>query len=168
MKFKLFLFIILVQVMGLQAQNKPCACCKPAFRQFDFWIGEWEVKDTSGQLLGTSSIVLAKGDCLIQEHWQGQSGVSGHSMNYYSSADSNWHQLWVGGDGTILDLSGGLEKGAMVLRSSAFKAKRGKMLRHQIQWIPQSDGTILQHWQLIDEQGQALQTLFYGVYHPKY
>ncbi|QNR23628.1 hypothetical protein [Croceimicrobium hydrocarbonivorans] len=88
-------------------------------------------------------------------------------MNYYSSTDSCWHQLWVGGDGTILDLSGGLEKGAMVLRSPTFKAKTGKMLQHQIHWIPQADSTLIQHWQLIDEKGQALQSLFYGVYHPK-
>ncbi|QNR23627.1 hypothetical protein [Croceimicrobium hydrocarbonivorans] len=48
MKFTFFLFLIFVQGVSLKAQNNPCACCEPAFRQFDFWIGEWEVKDTSG------------------------------------------------------------------------------------------------------------------------
>ncbi|WP_421753040.1 hypothetical protein [Croceimicrobium sp.] len=167
MKLRLFLLFVIFQAASLQGQNKPCACCEAPFRQFDFWLGNWEVRDTSGQVLGNNSIVKAKGDCLIQEHWQGQSGGSGHSMNYYASTDSSWHQLWVGGDGTILNLVGGLENDAMVLRSQAFKSKSGVMLRHQIQWIPLADGSLIQHWQLINEKGKALKSLFYGVYYPE-
>jgi tetratricopeptide (TPR) repeat protein len=46
----------------------PCRYSQEA-RQFDFWIGEWDVKSTTGQAAGRSSIEIILGDCVIFENW---------------------------------------------------------------------------------------------------
>ena len=41
------------------------ACADPAYRQFDFWIGEWQVHTPDGKLAGTNRITrrdIADGD----------------------------------------------------------------------------------------------------------
>lgn len=90
-----------------QTKTNAFPCVKiPEARQFDFWIGEWNVQDTkSGYPVGQSSIQLVAGDCLILENWTAL-GVpnNGKSMNYYDPQTRKWEQVWVGSEG------GGVQK----------------------------------------------------------
>ena len=38
------------------APAKKAPCNEARFRQFDFWVGEWEVKDASGKVVGHNSV----------------------------------------------------------------------------------------------------------------
>lgn len=51
---------------------KPCTT-RPEYRQFDFWIGEWDVQ-AGGNQAGTNSVQLILGDCVIFENWIGAAG----------------------------------------------------------------------------------------------
>jgi len=46
-------------------------CRTPEYRQFDFWIGDWEVQDPAGQIVGHNLVALEQSGCLIVEHWTG-------------------------------------------------------------------------------------------------
>ena len=35
---------------------RPSACAAPAHRQFDFWLGQWNVFDPSGAQVGTNIV----------------------------------------------------------------------------------------------------------------
>jgi len=49
---------------------RPCAYAKEN-RQFDFWVGEWDVSTTQGSVpAGTSRIELILGDCVVLENWK--------------------------------------------------------------------------------------------------
>ena len=48
--------------------------CAPEARQFDFWVGEWNVTTAEGQQAGTNSIRLILDDCVLQETWAGAAG----------------------------------------------------------------------------------------------
>ncbi len=50
----------------------------------------------------------------MREQWQSARGQGGTSINYYDLADSQ-APGWVGGDGTILHLHGGMRDGSMIL-----------------------------------------------------
>jgi len=66
-----------------QKASRPCTA-SPEFRQFDFWIGEWDVQSNgSGQPAGKSSVQLMLGECVIFENWTGALGVNGKSFNIY-------------------------------------------------------------------------------------
>ena len=91
------------------AAAAPSRCTAPEYRQFDFWLGEWEV--TSNETpAGTNSIVATQGGCVLQENWQGAGpgGITGSSFNIYDRERQAWHQTWVDASGTLLLLDGGV------------------------------------------------------------
>lgn len=144
--------------------DSTCTCCKPSFTDFDFWLGEWNVTDTSGAFLGTNRIERQLDRCLLLENWSSKGLNRGKSMNYYDAADSLWHQLWIDNQGGILNLSGILIGTDMVLESDWQSGSEASRFKHRITWSPQPDGTVIQTWDMLDAEGQILQTLFRGIY----
>ncbi len=73
----------------------PCYQDKHA-REFDFWIGAWDVYVTGTTVYaGNSVIQRISGGCAILENWQ--SAVSeGKSLNFIDDSTHKWKQVWVG------------------------------------------------------------------------
>jgi tetratricopeptide (TPR) repeat protein len=86
----------------------PCRYSAEA-RQFDFWIGEWDVKNTQGQPAGKSKIELMLGDCVIFENWTTAPPniYSGKSFNLYNSVTKKWMQTWVDDKGAVIEFIDG-------------------------------------------------------------
>lgn len=140
------------------------ACSAVEHRQFDFWVGDWIVtRPDTGAELGRNSISHASGGCLLREHWRSGRGFEGHSLNAYDRQRGAWMQVWVGADGTVLRLEGGLREGAMVLEGELPKAGGG-MQRQRITWTPAADGSVSQHWQVSDDDGGSWKSSFLGIY----
>lgn len=95
----------------LEIASTPCkfADVNPEMRQFDFWIGEWDVLTTQGIQAGTSKIDLILGDCVILENWTDRFGSQGKSFNKYNTANKIWEQFWVDEQGTTTYYHGKLE-----------------------------------------------------------
>ncbi|MEO7982484.1 MAG: tetratricopeptide repeat protein [Bacteroidota bacterium] len=78
--------------------------CKkdPRSRNFDFWVGDWDVYTTgTTKLIGRSLIEKASGECMILENWTSVGlTYEGKSINYVDPASGKWEQDWVGSDGT--------------------------------------------------------------------
>lgn len=137
-------------------------CDAPAHRQFDFWVGHWEVRTGDGKLAGTNRIERVHGGCALHERYATERGYSGESLNAYDAARQVWHQTWVDSDGTLLLLEGAWRDGKMVLEGQT--ANTGQIpTQHRIQWTPQPDGSVRQLWQSADAQGRWT-TLFDGHY----
>ena len=94
-------------------------CRSPEYRQFDFWVGDWEVQDPAGNIVGHNLVTLEQDGCLIVEHWTANGGVqTGTSFNYYDIRDRKWHQLYLdnsGNAGAFPAMSGEFEDSKMVL-----------------------------------------------------
>ena len=90
-------------------------CARPVFRQFDYWAGDWIVKDTTGKVIGRNSVTRDVGGCALHEHWSGGSGEIGESFTTYSPTEKKWHQLYVGSGGYIISMSGNFEGDRLVL-----------------------------------------------------
>lgn len=86
----------------------PCRYSEQA-RQFDFWIGEWDVKSTTGQQAGTSSIQLMLGECVIYENWTSAppQNYAGKSFNLVNAATGKWMQTWVDDKGAVIEFIDG-------------------------------------------------------------
>jgi tetratricopeptide (TPR) repeat protein len=83
----------------------PCLT-HPQSRQFDFWIGEWDVYPNGANVLvGQSKIEMASGGCMILEHWTAVGGApnTGKSMNYVNAATGKWEQFWIGSGGITVN-----------------------------------------------------------------
>ena len=158
---------ILLGAVGMTTQAAPAPApmrCEGAeHRQFDFWLGEWDVHGEDGQLLGTNRIERSGNGCWLVEHWRGVSGNHGTSTNAWDAQYRVWRQFWVGGDGVVLRLEGAREGEAMVMRGELPDAKGG--IQHQrITWTPQADGSVVQQWDTSDDAGASWQTSFRGSY----
>lgn len=144
------------------------ACPAPESRQFDFWVGDWDVvapagHPTPGKALGHNRIEKVSAGCGLLENWTGASGVEGKSINGWDAVHQTWRQLWVGGDGTVLELAGGLQGQDMVLRGELPSAKGG-VQQQRITYSPLPGGGLTQHWETSDDGGATWATSFLGEY----
>ncbi|HEY4221952.1 MAG TPA: hypothetical protein VGO62_11425 [Myxococcota bacterium] len=112
-----------VLLLLLFANGEPAkACTAPEYRQFDFWLGSWEVHNPKGDLVGHNDVVAVQDGCLVTESWKsGRGHESGQSINYFDSRDKRWHQLYFdnsGNMGNYPPIAGVFENGRMVLLSA--------------------------------------------------
>jgi hypothetical protein len=144
----------------------PPSCPEPEYRQFDFWLGQWNVigGPKADRLVGRSSITQVSLGCALAEHWVNSNGMDGHSLNVYDKGKGRWTQFWIGSDGVILRLAGGLQGADMVMEGGLPDAKGGEQLQ-RITWSPKADGTVVQTWQTSDDAGKSWQVSFRGIYH---
>lgn len=69
---------------------KPCAA--PEYRQFDFWLGDWNVEaPASPGVVSHNRISSINGGCTLHEQYTTPSGYEGSSLNFYDSARRVWH-----------------------------------------------------------------------------
>ena len=137
----------------------------PESHQFDFWIGEWTVTTPDGKPAGSNKIEAIAGHAGLLENWTGVGGGSGKSLNTYNRAKRQWQQFWVGSGGGVLELSGGLGDGSMVL--SGEHAVRGQTMMEKITWTPNPDGSVRQHWEQSADGGKTWTDAFDGLYRKK-
>jgi hypothetical protein len=152
----------MITVPGATAPAAAGACETKEHRQFDFWLGEWNVHTPDGKLAGTNRITREYAGCVLHEHYDTGRGYSGESLNTYDAGRKMWHQSWVDNGGMLLLLEGGLRGASMVLEGQTTAAD-GKVTRHRITWTPNADGSVRQHWESTDAAGQWT-TAFDGKY----
>lgn len=146
-----------------QGAAKPPPCSAPEYRQFDFWLGDWEVRDPKGKVVGHNTIEKILDGCVLRESWEGVSGSVGHSFNGYRKRMGTWHQTWVDNQGLVLVLDGGLKDGSMVLEGDIL-GRDGATVHNRITWTPNEDGSVRQHWQMRKEGEEDWRTVFDGTY----
>jgi len=163
----LLAFLFGATCMSTQAAPAPAPmrCEGAEHRQFDFWLGEWDVYGgpLGDQLVGTNRIERGDNGCWLVEHWRGASGNHGTSTNAWDAQFRVWRQFWVGGDGVVLRLEGGRQGEAMVL-GGELPDPKGGVQRQSIAWTPQPDGSVVQQWDTSDDGGATWQTSFRGIY----
>lgn len=147
--------------------QEDCACCTEMHQQFDFWVGEWVVSDTSGNIVGENTIVKLEDECIVSEHWRGAAGLTGRSYNYYNQADSTWNQLWIDSSGSNLSLKGYAEPGKMILQSELQKGQQVDWYFNRITWTKNEDGSVTQLWEILDKNEKRLTVAFHGIYRLK-
>lgn len=128
------MILIAALFAGLQAAQaappapKPFDCSAAEYRQFDFWVGEWDVRpnpETMKPAAGSpppdpnrqppiNIITKIQGGCAIHENWNDRTGGTGESYNVYDRVTQQWHQTWVSNNGGLHFYRGGLKNGSMV------------------------------------------------------
>jgi hypothetical protein len=161
--------IALALAHAAQAQSvpseKPPPCRAAEHRQFDFWLGHWDVFTPDGKLAGENLIERVLGGCALRETWSGRGGFAGTSLNSFDATDGQWHQSWFDNQGGRLQLAGGRSGEAMELSSTGPHPERpGSTLRQRIRWTPQGDGSVRQLWESSDDGGATWKVEFDGRY----
>ena len=122
-----------------QAKRNRTPCLyKPENRQFDFWVGDWDVLTSqAGSPAGISHIERSIGDCVIWENWTslGSSGYSGKSYNIYNPDFKRWEQFWVDNLGGMIHFYGGIKDGVMDFYTDEIPQPDGSRLKRHLQFF---------------------------------
>lgn len=155
---------------AIVAKLSPCG--GPQFKEFDFWLGNWEVRSAAGQLLGHNTISKRHGGCIVVEEWEGAAGGSGSSFNMYDTQTKQWHQFWVDASGTNwlssdkqgnpVTMRGGLRDGAMVFMSNPDTLPSIGLTRLTFRSLP--DGRVRQTFESSTDGGKTWAVSFDGFY----
>jgi hypothetical protein len=154
---------ILLLWLVVQTPASIPTCDSAEHRQFDFWVGEWQVTAPNGQVAGRNVITLELGKCVIHEHWTGAGGVTGESFNIWDRSEKRWHQTWVSSTGSLLLLDGEFRDGAMQMTGRS-KTQTGELVSNRITWTPNADGSVRQLWETSKDEGRSWTTAFDGIY----
>lgn len=157
--------VILALTASVAQAAPPAPCSSAEHRQFDFWIGDWQVRTPDGKFAGINRIAPEYGGCVIHEHYATGKGYSGESLNAYDAARKVWHQTWVDDSGVLLTLEGRWDGKSMVLEGLA-PGPTGDMAKQRITWTPNADGSVRQLWESADAKG-AWTVAFDGRYTKK-
>ena len=152
LKFGLFFLVIFLS--RLEAQNglpttaaKPNAeapksthCAASEYRQFDFWIGDWDAFDVDNPSVRSARtrVDLILDGCVLRETYEGSDGHQGQSFSIYDSSRKLWHQSWVTNRGELLVIEGKFDAGEMIL-GGVFHTMAGEPLVRGI-WKPVEGG----------------------------
>ncbi len=156
-----FLFSVLffhVSVIG----QKPCS--QPEFRQFDFWVGEWEAFGVKGSKAGDSKISLILDSCVILEEWisaSSQQGItySGKSFNSFNAATKQWQQTWTDNTGNTTEfLRGEGSDGKIVYYADKVTDPKGKIFMRRLTFTKLSDDKVRQLGERSDDGGTTWAT----------
>ena len=153
----------LMLLPGFNAAQTPKPCTAPEYRQFDFWVGMWDVFSPDGKLAGHNRIERIEGGCGLQENWTDQGGGTGRSINTYLPADKQWHQFWLGSGGGVLNLAGTFDGHSLTLRGTNSGAA-GATIQHRISFTPNADGSVRQLWESSRDEGKTWTVSFDGKY----
>ncbi len=133
-------------------------------RQFDFWIGEWNVMNPQGQQVGTNSIQRIVDGCVIFENWiAGGGSNTGKSFNFYDPGKNKWRQVWVGNNGQPIDFEGDYKDGVMRYTSVSTGANGQKILGRMTFFNLGTD-KVRQLWETSTDEGKTWTVAFDGTY----
>lgn len=150
----------LFMAMGVSAEN----CDSEDHRRFDFWIGEWQVENPAGEVVGRNHIERILEGCALLERWQGGSGYHGHSLNSWDPASDQWRQFWTDNHDLTLHLTGKWQEDRMVLQGTRHDGE-DREITDRISWIPLEGGAVRQRWEQSVDGGE-FRTVFNGRYIP--
>ena len=146
----------------LAAQQRPCS--SPVYRQFDFWLGEWEAFGTNGQKAGDSKISLILDSCIVLEEWTSATvtqGIryAGKSFNTYNAATKQWQQTWVdnvGGSNEYLEGVGGNNR--IIFTTKPFPFSKDTLAIRRLSFHKLSDDKVRQFGEISKDNGKSWST----------
>ena len=109
---RLLLFTLLAMVASpLLAAEPSGACGAPAYRQFDFFAGDWDTYDAQApdKIVARNTVKVILDGCVVHEDYRQNDGLHGESYSLYDAARKVWHQSWVTTRGELLLLDGGMQ-----------------------------------------------------------
>jgi hypothetical protein len=135
-------FIAGMPAVASAAETASSARCSGAeYRQFDFWIGDWDTFDMevpSGASIARAQITSLVDGCALHELYEQSDGLVGDSILSFDPVRRQWQQTWLTNRGSIMVLWGGLRDGALVLEGDVHLHDGATMLQ-RITWRREGD-----------------------------
>jgi len=136
----------------------------PEARQFDFWLGEWDLTWPgeqsglpAGQIgRGTNTITAILDSAVIQENFVdgAPNSLYGMSFSVYNQRLGKWQQTWVDNQSSYLDFTGGFNDGKMILSRKA-TTKDGREIMQRMVWHNITHDQLDWNWEASQDGGKT-------------
>ena len=116
-------------------------CPAPEFRQFDFWLGDWDTFDSDAPTtwIARAHVDLIASGCAVHELYEQSDGLIGDSILSFDPVRRTWQQTWVDNRGSLMVLTGAFKEGAVTLEGE-MHLRDGKTLQQHITWKAEGGG----------------------------
>ena len=95
---------------------KPTFCSGPEYRQFDFWVGDWDTFEAGkAAVVARTRLDPILDGCILREDYESANGLRGQSFSLYDASRRIRHQNWTTNRVQLLTVEGRIEDGGMVL-----------------------------------------------------
>ena len=143
-------------------------CDSEESRQFDFWVGEWEVYPAAQPETKVADSLIEKlyAGCAIRENWMPLSGADGGSLSAYVSADKGWRQTWVDSSGGFVEFAGGFADGKMTIEGVWPQPGKPEQITRMTYSVLE-DGSVRQFGEASDDDGATWAPAFDLIYRRK-
>jgi hypothetical protein len=121
--------------------SAPARCSAVEYRQFDFWIGDWdtfEMDAPNGPPIARAEITPIVSGCALHERYEQSDGLVGDSILSFDPVRRQWQQTWITNRGSNMVLWGELRDGALVLEGEVH-LHDGTTVRQRITWRTEGD-----------------------------
>ena len=160
MKAPGFSIAILFASLSASAQQAPPPCTSPESREFDFWLGEWDLTYTNEGKVQHSRNRITKilDGCVILEEFTGAPGIAldGRSFSMYDTLTKKWKQTWVDNNGTYLDFNAAIFDGNKAFVREV--EKEGKRIAQRMLFTNVTPASLKWLWQRSDDGGKTWST----------
>ena len=140
-------------------ENPISPCDRAEARQFDFWIGEWNLTwgDTGR---GTNIITSEMSRCVIEENFTTHDSKPfiGHSVSVYNHKIGKWQQTWVDNSGNYMDFLGEFKDGKMILSRQA--ERQGKKILQRMVFSNIQKDNLDWSWESSEDNGKTWKPLW--------
>jgi hypothetical protein len=124
------------------AADSSARCPAPEFRQFDFWLGDWDTFEADNSTPGSvarARVDLIAAGCAVHELYEQIDGLIGDSILSFDPVKKAWQQTWVTNRGSLMVLTGAFKDGAVTLEGETH-LRDGKMMLTRITWKAEGGG----------------------------
>ena len=138
------------------------ACADAAHREFDFWIGDWDLvlrarrsaaSEEWDEAKATNQIRATHGGCVIEERFAADGPGepwSGHSVSAFTQG--KWRQTWVDDQGSYLLFVGARTKDAMILEGEP-QERDGRKFRMRMVFDAITPASLTWRWERTEDEG---------------
>lgn len=158
--------ILLLLTFDAFADNEASPCDKdPSHHLLDFWIGDWNVQDSSGEKVGENKIEKILNGCAVIENWIDLEGHEGKSFFYYNNPTKEWKQIWVEDSGGMKEkiFVEKFENGAIRFRGNV-QTRNGSMIQDQTTLTPLDRNHVRQVIEISRDEGKSWVVVFDAIY----
>jgi hypothetical protein len=157
----LLLMLLAVTVVPVAAAA-PAPCAAAAYRQLDFWVGDWDVFDVDADAAPAARVHVTRvlDGCVIHELYEATAsdGLRGESFSIFDRSRGLWHQTWVTNRGRLLQIEGAQQDGRLVLQGD-YVAEDGRHTSLRGEWW-QEKGTVRERAETSTDGGRTWQPAF--------
>jgi hypothetical protein len=158
-------FLALIVVSSRFAQptsttpQNPCEA--PQQKQFDFWVGEWDLtwpgEKPAETGHGSNSIKRIMDGCVVQENFSGGDSMHlrGTSISTFDANSGRWKQTWVDNEGGYLDFTGEFKNEQMILQREA--VRNGTKILQRMVWKNITPNELDWSWEASRDGGKTWQ-----------